>query len=281
MTIYIAQHKPYWSPKLNGYVPIQVGAANSNNIFLKLRDDIGENISVKNPIWCELTALYWIWKHDDTSDFIGLCHYRRYFAFGEEKNVLTKKFIENRIKHKKDPSIPILKKDLNKVFFSELLSTDNIKSWLNEYDIILPSALLLSRSVKEDFVKAHGKEAYLVTKEVIHECCPNFDKAFNKVFSDNKVYLLNMFVMTRSLYQEYAQWIFSILFEVEKKIHIPSDPYQKRIIGFLAERLLNVWLQYKKLRVKEIPIVFIHEESKLRYKALSFSMKIAYQLSDK
>lgn len=281
MTIYIAQHKPYWTPALNGYSPIQVGAVNKNNIFLKLRDDIGENISIKNPVWCEMTALYWIWKHDEISDFIGLCHYRRYFAFGAEKNILAKKFVEKRIKHKMDPSIPILKKDLDKEFFSDLIETDSVTSWLQDYDVILPAALILPKSVKEDFIKAHGEESYLAAKDVIHEYHPNYDEAFEKTFSGNKVYLLNMFIMSRSLYQEYAQWIFSILFEVEKRIHISSDPYQKRIIGFLAERLLNVWLRYKSLRVKEIPIIFVHEEDKLRYKILSFSMEVASKLSNK
>ena len=47
-----------------------------------LHDDEGENISDKNPMYCELTAQYWAWKNLD-ADYYGFCHYRRYFNFSD------------------------------------------------------------------------------------------------------------------------------------------------------------------------------------------------------
>ena len=37
-----------------------------------------DNIDGRNPWYCELTGLYWLWKNSDAY-YVGLEHYRRYF----------------------------------------------------------------------------------------------------------------------------------------------------------------------------------------------------------
>ena len=53
------------------------------------------------------------------------------------------------------------------------------------------------------------------------------------------------------------KWLFSILSEVEKNIPPKDDVYQNRTFGFMSERLFNVFLEYKKCKVKELPIIFL------------------------
>ena len=55
--IVIATHKPYWMPSDPMYLPVHVGAAGKDSIGYQ-RDDEGENISLKNAHYCELTGLY-------------------------------------------------------------------------------------------------------------------------------------------------------------------------------------------------------------------------------
>ena len=56
--IIVATHKKYQMPKENIYLPVHVGAKNKEILEGYQRDDEGENISIKNPYFCELTGLY-------------------------------------------------------------------------------------------------------------------------------------------------------------------------------------------------------------------------------
>ena len=71
------------------YLSVHVGAAGKKDIGYT-PDNTGENISTKNPNFCELTGLYWAWKNLD-ADYLGLVHYRRYFTRKEVHSVEGKK----------------------------------------------------------------------------------------------------------------------------------------------------------------------------------------------
>ena len=71
------------------YLPIHVGRVEKADLGY-LGDDTGDNISAKNANYCELTGLYWAWKNLKC-DYIGLCHYRRYFAHAVSGSDMEKK----------------------------------------------------------------------------------------------------------------------------------------------------------------------------------------------
>ena len=75
--ILVATHKNYKMPDDNIYIPIHVGKKGKECIGY-VGDDTGENISERNPYFCELTAMYWGVKNLQC-DYIGLVHYRRHF----------------------------------------------------------------------------------------------------------------------------------------------------------------------------------------------------------
>ena len=83
--IIVAAHKAFRMPEDEMYVPLHVGAdckpaADGPPLSRGyLNDNTGDNISIKNPGYCELTGLYWAWKNLE-SDYIGLVHYRRHFC---------------------------------------------------------------------------------------------------------------------------------------------------------------------------------------------------------
>ena len=62
--------------------------------------------------------------------------------------------------------------------------------------------------------------------------------------------------MKKKYFDEYCSWLFSILFEVEKKLNISNySPNDARVFGFLGERLLDVWLDANNLKYYENNIV--------------------------
>ena len=84
------------------------------------------------------------------------------------------------------------------------------------------------------------------------------------------LYLYNMFVMKRALFEKYSDWLFTILFELEEEIDISNyNPYQNRVFGFLAERLFNVWLLKNNIITKEVKVISL-ERQNIVLKILNF-----------
>ncbi|KTA75995.1 hypothetical protein VO68_14095 [Aeromonas salmonicida] len=78
-----------------------------------------------------------------------------------------------------------------------------------------------------------------------------------------------MFVMPQKLFRECWEWIFSVLFELELSIDISSyDSYQRRVFGFMSERLFNVWILYAAqelgLRIYESGVINLESKSKVK-----------------
>lgn len=222
--IYIATHKKFNPPESEIYIPIRVGSILNDDDFGYIRDDTKENISVKNKNYCELTALYWIWKNDK-SDIVGLVHYRRYFF----KNIMSNK-IEN------------------------ILDEEEIGNIFNKYDVIVPNkTFIIKHNVEKSWRTTHLKKDYDLCREVIKEKHPDYLNAFDSFSKSKKLYICNMIIAKKEYFNNYCEWLFDILFELEKKIDLSNyDEYNKRIFGFLSERLLNVWLyKNKDLKIKQ------------------------------
>ncbi len=241
VTIYIATGKKIENIPF-GYKGVYVGSGRLDNM---LSDGDGENIKEKNPYYCELTALYYVWKNEELSDYVGLVHYRRFFDFTCDN---PKAIVET-------------KNDLLDIADNVLI--DALLDDLDKYDIVLPKADNMCLSVYEQYAKHHNKKDYDVVRTIIKDKYPEYLNAFDQVSNGNALHLYNMFVMKKEIFSHYMEWLFSILFEVEKKIDIQSyDQYQRRVFGYLAERLLNVYVYSNNLSLVEKPIIFLQYGNK-------------------
>ena len=232
--IVIATHKAYWMPEDDVYLPLHVGREGKQDLGF-IGDNTGDNISYKNANYCELTGLYWAWKNL-RCDYIGLCHYRRYFAHSHHGSLLEAK--KAAIFHRVD-----------------------YEKLLKQYDVILPKKRnYYIETVRSQYEHAHNKRDLDEVEKIIAERYPKYSEAFTKVMDRTKLHILNMFVMKKELFDEYCTWLFDILFELEKRIDISSyNQYEARVFGFLSERLFNVWLEKQQLKTIDADVVFLEK----------------------
>ena len=163
ISVIVATHKKYFMPSETVYLPVHVGGKLSDTDFGYQKDSTGDNISQKNPYFCELTGLYWAWKNLD-SDYIGLVHYRRYFTL-----------------HKHTPKDTTKKFDL-------VLSGSEINELLKKTDVILPK----KRKYYIENLYDHYKHTMYVepldeTRKIIEERYPEYLKEFDNLIGIDKI----------------------------------------------------------------------------------------------
>ncbi|MCI8485323.1 MAG: DUF4422 domain-containing protein [Lachnospiraceae bacterium] len=222
--IYVATQKKIEWDLDTCYVPIYVGAAlkTEKNPYGYCADNEGTNISLKNRTFCELTALYWTWKNSN-ADVAGLAHYRRFLS--------NKRFSTNAQK---------------------ALGTKEIYKLMQNYDLILPKKSCLWGTVKAQYSTGQYAKDYELCREVISEKYPAYIKDFDDISNSDAIYICNMFIGKKEIINQYCQWLFDILLELENRVDISKySVSEKRIFGYLSERLFNVWLRHNQYRICE------------------------------
>ena len=263
LTIFSVFHKEYPAPNCAFIQPIQVGKAHSQLNLPFLNDATGDHISEKNERFCETTALYWIWKnlnHID-SKYIGLAHYRRYLTMPQtrsKRNLWGSKSIEDQASTYVHP----LSDEMMNNVSSQLLK-NYILAKLACSEILLAKATRIGSlgthqlSIKDQFIYYHLIEDWLIFEDTLQKLVPNDYEFANTFFSSkDMMHCYNIFIADKSFVDSYCNWLFPILFELEKNIKPSPYTYQNRAVAFLSERLLNLYV-YKNLKtISEMPIVY-------------------------
>ena len=247
--ILVCYYQPWQIPKEDIFFPIQAGKAISGFSLKMQGDDTGDNISIKNSTFSEFTAWYWGWKNIKALypniEYVGLSHYRRFFALNE--------YWEHYAKIDKD-RIPKMENYENL-----------IRQKLDSKDIILVKQASFQCNLKTQYGFWHNISDYFCMKDIIHEIYPEYDESWKYVFENNNaISLYCLFIARYELFNKYFEWLFPLLFEAEKRIDVSKyDSDQKRVFAYLAERLLNVYVYHNKLKVLYEPIYFINCEKKI------------------
>lgn len=191
-------------------ISIQVGADLAEEHLFPVLDNVGDNISDKNMQYCELTGLYWVWKNDK-ADYVGLSHYRRKFVLND--------------------------KEIEKIISGSV-------------DMVVTVPVMNLETVKGQYAKDHSETDWNILVQAVNELSPEYNDALELVGENTFYFAYNMFIAKRNILDDYCTWLFAILEYCENKIGYKNDNYQNRYVGFLAERLLTVYIaKHKELNV--------------------------------
>ncbi len=229
MKIYVVTHESVNIDLPVDYELFQVGAT-VNGVFCEYNDAVGEdNISAKNPNYCELTAAYWIWKNDHENDIVGLMHYRRFLTCSRLSNA-------------------------NKYW----LNTKQVECMLhNGYDFIAGPLFKNKPSVKHTLLNTVYEKDYRLLREIFKKIYPGLLCAFDNVFEGKYTYLCNIFIATKKEWDEYYSWLFTIFDEMEKHVDMTGyNAQEKRLYGYLAERLFTIYVIAFNKKVKSFRLIY-------------------------
>ncbi len=202
----------------------------TEDIVCDLRDNVGENISIENRQYSELTGYYWVWKND-TADIIGIEHYRRHF-----------------IKH-----LPVV---YNCVMPNNLYDENDIETTLSEYDFIIPvHESLCNTNVYDLYVICFDKQADDIVKYMrnyfTENNMKNYLDSMYEYMSHNSLTRANMLITNKKNFDEYCTVMFGMIDYLKE--HMPVKP-ESRVWGYVSELFPMIYLKANNKTFKEVDV---------------------------
>ena len=216
--------------------PIQTGSYGLHNEMDMLQACEGDEIDYKNKNYGELSAWYWVWKNylpqNPHIEYIGFCHYRRmidYFNISSGSSFLK---------------VITLNQFIDK--YNNCYNDKEIYEIIKNYDIILPQKNILhsGETVEEQYLSYHPQKDLELLKQIIKKDYPDYVDEMNKVLSSKQAYYCLLFTMKTSLFIQFMNFSFDILFKLEKLSDWKKyNSYcEIRTPAYLIERFFNIWL---------------------------------------
>lgn len=243
LRIFVTTHKQVDLPESAVFQPVQVGDLLKNpatRFADAFHDDEGDNISAQNPLYCEMTVQYWAWKHA-MADYVGFCHYRRYFNFSETE------YEENEFGEVMDSFI-----DANAIA-KYGLDSQSAHACIEGYDVLttkfhnlrhMPGSYATPYEQYKVAPLLHIEDIELLVS-IIGEQQPDYLEDAQAFFTGHESCFCNMYIMRGQIFADYCAWVFPLLEQYCQEAHM--EHYSKEALrtpGHLAERLFNIYYKH-------------------------------------
>ena len=270
--IIVCCHKDPINLDSNFFCPIHVGKNKSQKDLGIQGDNTGNNISDKNGLYCELTGTFWAWKNLN-SDYIGVCHYRRFFSFSC-KNILRlkarwfyqkmrqfynifKRFpFSNTAYYKSRYSITSLNALKDDIHQFEL----DFNKFVNNNPIVdvfaLKEVVYGTITNEQEFSSVCGRYHVNLLKEIVESNYPELYPSVVATLKSNRLHYANMIIMKKETFNNYCEFIFDVLERhlsaLKDKNYIVNEDEKaiSRLSGYLGELLTSSYVEYIKQKDK-------------------------------
>jgi len=94
------------------------------------------------------------------------------------------------------------------------------------------------------------------TRDIIGEKYPEYLEEFDKLHQRTSAHMFNMFIMKKEYLDQYCEWLFDILGELEERVDASEyDDFHARFYGRVSELLLDVWINTNNLKYEECKVM--------------------------
>lgn len=163
--------------------------------------------------------------------------------------------------------------------FSFLNKIPNLDKIFQEYDVILNKRLYLNKNIKEQYYEIHIGNNIDQIIQIIKENYTDYYLASLNTMRKTFGNFCNIFIMKKDDFIEYGNFVFGVLFEFDRRNNLNNDDdikkfieknfinktkfddivnsinYQRRLEGFLLERLTNIFYNFKFKNKYEINVI--------------------------
>lgn len=243
INIFVACHKPTYVLENSLLIPIQAGTELADQCYPGMKyDNEGDNISVKNPEYCELTAQYWVWKNIE-GDYYGFFHYRRYLSFATVYPVKEDGTIQNGRHACPYVELDDIREDLSNF----CLDAETMSREITQYDLLTVLREKINTTVYRQYCQYHSGKNLDLVLDILSKKYPEYKAAAERYMNSKEIYYMNMYIMKKELFHEYMNWLFDILSEFEHSMDTGSvQDREPRLMGYLAERLFGIFYTHQR-----------------------------------
>jgi hypothetical protein len=194
----------------------------------------------------EWLHLFCLAEKADLKDYVGICHYRRYYNFLDD--------------------IP------------------NVEDILKEYDLIIRKPIIIPTTIKNQYKYCHNIEDLDILGDILKEQFKDYYDTYEFFLNSKMLIPCNMFIMKKQDFLNFMKMVKEVVKEffwrvgvdLEKRIRDNESKYLKhfepnntytyqiRLLTYVLERFTNIYILKNFTKMKAYPVIITENKYNIK-----------------